>query len=248
MEENVANPLILGRPFLATSRALIDMESGELMLRIHDECLVLQVYKAMHQSPCASISCMKVEEVDQVNTSPLDKKPKKKSKEDKGKSIDYGEFQQLQKTFNVPYPPEIMKNNDRASSKMSATTTLSHNKNNLSVKLSDDKQALDGRQPIQYILFLGLGFIVEEIEKRNCREVLFCYLQEKNNKTQPPTTPSMSTPRPLPYLGVAWMWPPPPTRNPPTSHLTTPRRGPTVATSKHPHDPLSRHTHTHIHA
>ncbi|MED6141250.1 hypothetical protein PIB30_101441, partial [Stylosanthes scabra] len=36
MEEDPGAPLILGRPFLATSRALIDMESGELMLRVHD--------------------------------------------------------------------------------------------------------------------------------------------------------------------------------------------------------------------
>ncbi|MED6117277.1 hypothetical protein PIB30_108507 [Stylosanthes scabra] len=95
MEEDVGNPLILGRPFLATSRALIDMESGELMLRIRDECLVLQVYKAMHP-PCDSMNCMKMEEVDPTRTKPPDKKdkrPKKKSKEEKGKTIDSKEFQ-----------------------------------------------------------------------------------------------------------------------------------------------------------
>ncbi|MED6114961.1 hypothetical protein PIB30_085525 [Stylosanthes scabra] len=32
----------------ATSRVLIDMESGELMLRVHDECLILNIYKYMH--------------------------------------------------------------------------------------------------------------------------------------------------------------------------------------------------------
>ncbi|MCI14901.1 hypothetical protein A2U01_0036036, partial [Trifolium medium] len=33
MDENTEIPLILERPFLATGRALIDVELGELMLR-----------------------------------------------------------------------------------------------------------------------------------------------------------------------------------------------------------------------
>ncbi|MDV3200543.1 MAG: retropepsin-like aspartic protease, partial [Pigeon pea little leaf phytoplasma] len=37
MEEDGASSLILGRPFLATGRALIDVEDGELTLRVHDE-------------------------------------------------------------------------------------------------------------------------------------------------------------------------------------------------------------------
>ncbi|MED6123996.1 hypothetical protein PIB30_054839 [Stylosanthes scabra] len=110
-------------PFLATSRALIDMESGELMFRIHDECLVLQVYKAMHQSPRDSMSCMKMEEVNPTSTKPPDKPinkdrgPKKISKEDKGKSIDSGKFSHTQRVSNVPYPPIIVGSNNKASCK-----------------------------------------------------------------------------------------------------------------------------------
>ncbi|KAL0394779.1 UNVERIFIED_CONTAM: hypothetical protein Slati_4444100 [Sesamum latifolium] len=37
MEEDVNMPLILGRPFLATSRALIDVQKGQLTLRVNDE-------------------------------------------------------------------------------------------------------------------------------------------------------------------------------------------------------------------
>ena len=36
---------ILGRPFLATSRALIDVESGELTLRVGDDKVCLSIYK-----------------------------------------------------------------------------------------------------------------------------------------------------------------------------------------------------------
>ncbi|XP_015947216.1 uncharacterized protein LOC107472179 [Arachis duranensis] len=39
MEESCLHPITLGRPFLATGRALIDVEQGELILRIHDEQL-----------------------------------------------------------------------------------------------------------------------------------------------------------------------------------------------------------------
>ncbi|XP_057759706.1 uncharacterized protein LOC130980088 [Arachis stenosperma] len=45
MEESHLHPIILGRPFLATARALIDVEKGELILRIHDEQLSFSVFE-----------------------------------------------------------------------------------------------------------------------------------------------------------------------------------------------------------
>ncbi|XP_057740078.1 uncharacterized protein LOC130957225 [Arachis stenosperma] len=45
MEESHTHPIILGRPFLATARALIDVEQGELILRIHDERLSFNIFK-----------------------------------------------------------------------------------------------------------------------------------------------------------------------------------------------------------
>ncbi|XP_016195501.1 uncharacterized protein LOC107636512 [Arachis ipaensis] len=50
MEESYLHPIILGRPFLATARALIDVEQGELILRIHDEQLTFHVFKPSHES------------------------------------------------------------------------------------------------------------------------------------------------------------------------------------------------------
>ncbi|MED6149852.1 hypothetical protein PIB30_066574 [Stylosanthes scabra] len=58
--------------FLAISRALIDMESGELMLRVHDKCLVFNVYKPMHQ-PSDTKSCMKIGSSELPNQKPPDK-------------------------------------------------------------------------------------------------------------------------------------------------------------------------------
>ncbi|XP_015947126.1 uncharacterized protein LOC107472070, partial [Arachis duranensis] len=40
MEEEAKASIILGRPFLATAGAIIDVQKGELTLRLHDEKLV----------------------------------------------------------------------------------------------------------------------------------------------------------------------------------------------------------------
>ncbi|RYQ95428.1 hypothetical protein Ahy_B08g090709 [Arachis hypogaea] len=50
IEESHLHPIILGRPFLATARALIDVERGELILRIHDEQLALNVFKPSQEA------------------------------------------------------------------------------------------------------------------------------------------------------------------------------------------------------
>jgi len=50
MEESHLHPIILGRPFLATARALIDVERGELILRIHDEQLSFNVFKPSQEA------------------------------------------------------------------------------------------------------------------------------------------------------------------------------------------------------
>ena len=47
MEEDREIPLILGRPFLATGRALIDVHSGNLTLRVNDEKAKFSIYHTM---------------------------------------------------------------------------------------------------------------------------------------------------------------------------------------------------------
>ncbi|KAK6145939.1 hypothetical protein DH2020_019808 [Rehmannia glutinosa] len=47
MDEDHEMPLILGRPFLATGRALIDVQQGELTLRVNDDEVLFNIYKAM---------------------------------------------------------------------------------------------------------------------------------------------------------------------------------------------------------
>ncbi|XP_015970155.1 uncharacterized protein LOC107493597 [Arachis duranensis] len=48
MEEVANTSIIRGRLFLATAGALIDVQKGELVLRLHDEKLTFNVFKAMN--------------------------------------------------------------------------------------------------------------------------------------------------------------------------------------------------------
>jgi len=65
MEEDEELPLLLGRPFLATGRALIDVEMGELMLRFQDEQVVFNIFEAMkHRSE--NPQCYRVDVVDHI--------------------------------------------------------------------------------------------------------------------------------------------------------------------------------------
>ena len=50
MEEDSNIPLILGRPFLATARTIIDVGTGELTLRVGDETITLQARNSSNTS------------------------------------------------------------------------------------------------------------------------------------------------------------------------------------------------------
>lgn len=69
MEEEEKIPIIMGRPFLATCRALIDVQKGELMLRIDKEEAVFAVF-----SPIDIPTCCRVEVVSEKNLMPSLKK------------------------------------------------------------------------------------------------------------------------------------------------------------------------------
>ncbi|XP_016199452.1 uncharacterized protein LOC107640443 [Arachis ipaensis] len=65
MEKDENFSIILGRSFLATGRSLIDLEKGELILRVHDEHLVFHVFKATYPSSEEEY-CMDIEPTDQI--------------------------------------------------------------------------------------------------------------------------------------------------------------------------------------
>ena len=66
MEEDQEVPLILGRPFLATGRALIDVQQGQLILRVNEDQVVFDMYKAMKYPSSYQSSCFNVDIIDDL--------------------------------------------------------------------------------------------------------------------------------------------------------------------------------------
>ncbi|XP_028771982.1 uncharacterized protein LOC114729175 [Neltuma alba] len=58
-------PLLLGRPFLATARTLIDVEKGELTLRVDDEDVTFNMYHLMKASSRRE-QCSFIDIIDQI--------------------------------------------------------------------------------------------------------------------------------------------------------------------------------------
>ncbi|XP_016195508.1 uncharacterized protein LOC107636520 [Arachis ipaensis] len=63
MDEKGNNSVILGRPFLATARRIIDVEKCEMIFRVHDEQMTVNVFKVM-QYPNEKENCMRIDVVD----------------------------------------------------------------------------------------------------------------------------------------------------------------------------------------
>ena len=68
MEEDKEIPIILGRPFLVTGKALIDVQKGELKLRVQDDEITFNVFKAM-RNRIKSDACFLVETVEAIVSS-----------------------------------------------------------------------------------------------------------------------------------------------------------------------------------
>ena len=66
MEEDNQVPLLLGRPFLATGAALIDVQKGELTLRVGNEAVHFNLNKSLTQPDVDAEICMDVENISPI--------------------------------------------------------------------------------------------------------------------------------------------------------------------------------------
>ena len=71
MEEDKEVPIILGRPFLATGRAPVDVQNGELRLRVQDEDVTFNVFNAI-KHPMESESWFRVNIMEAIGSSQKD--------------------------------------------------------------------------------------------------------------------------------------------------------------------------------
>ena len=68
MEKDKEIPIILGRPFLATGKALIDVQKGELKLRVQDDEVRFSVFNVVRH-PAESDACLMIEAVKAIVSS-----------------------------------------------------------------------------------------------------------------------------------------------------------------------------------
>ena len=67
MEEDTEVPFLLGRPFLATGVALIDVQKGELTLRVGGEAMQFNINRILEHPNVGSDSCMAVRNTSLLN-------------------------------------------------------------------------------------------------------------------------------------------------------------------------------------
>ncbi|CAL9010032.1 unnamed protein product [Prunus brigantina] len=65
MDEDLQTPIILGRPFMATARTLIDVEAGTLTLRVQDQSVVFNLFEA-EKRPAEQQECMRINVVESM--------------------------------------------------------------------------------------------------------------------------------------------------------------------------------------
>ncbi|CAN6585445.1 unnamed protein product [Malus baccata var. baccata] len=65
MDKDMQTPIILGRPFMATARTLIDVEAGTLTLRVQDQSVVFSLFEATKR-PGDVLDCMRVDVLDSL--------------------------------------------------------------------------------------------------------------------------------------------------------------------------------------
>ncbi|KAK4733841.1 hypothetical protein R3W88_008102 [Solanum pinnatisectum] len=66
-KEDFEVPIILGRPFLATGRALVDVESGELKFRLNKEEVNFNICRSMKQPQDMNVVYFRNDYVETVN-------------------------------------------------------------------------------------------------------------------------------------------------------------------------------------
>ena len=93
MEEDKEIPIILGRPFLATRRAMIDVQKRELKLRVQDDEVIFSVFNAVRH-PAESDACFMIEAVEAIVpshsglTDPLEASPVQNAKEELSEDVE----------------------------------------------------------------------------------------------------------------------------------------------------------------
>ncbi|XP_057747029.1 uncharacterized protein LOC130966258 [Arachis stenosperma] len=80
MEKEANSLIILGRPFLATAGVIINVQKGELVLRLHKEKMVFNVFTAMSYPKESIGECMMVDTIEKLVQGVLEEENVKKQR------------------------------------------------------------------------------------------------------------------------------------------------------------------------
>ena len=112
MEEDRVAPIILGRLFLATGQALIDVKNGELTLRVGEDQVKFNLYKRVEFPSTENASCMMIDALiplqedvlyDFGKSSPLQENEEEKVLEEKRKTSDSLVLKELPKGLKYAF-------------------------------------------------------------------------------------------------------------------------------------------------
>ena len=70
MKEDKEVPIILGRPFLSMGRVMIDVQKGELRLRVQEEEVTFNVFNAI-KHPLNNDSCFRMDVLEAIVSNKL---------------------------------------------------------------------------------------------------------------------------------------------------------------------------------
>ena len=145
MEEDKATLIILGRPFLATSQALIDLKNGELTLRVSDDQVKFNIYKSMDFSSDENASCMRIDTLIPSQGEML---------------YDYGKRSSLEQCSTESISTAELDNEDLSSTPELIEIVLALEMNEEILVLQEDKKTSDGlvlKELLKDLKFAFLG-------------------------------------------------------------------------------------------
>ena len=144
MEEDKDAPIILGRPFLTTGQALMDVKNGELTLRVDDDQVKFNLYKTMDFPSDENASCLRIDTLIPSQDEML---------------YDFGKISPLEQCLTKSLSTVELNNEDISSTPELIKTVLALETNEEDSVLEEEKKTLDGLELKELLKGLKYAFL-----------------------------------------------------------------------------------------
>ena len=144
MEEDKDALIILGRPFLTTGQALMDVKNGELTLRVDDDQVKFNLYKTMDFPSDENASCLRIDTLIPSQDEML---------------YDFGKISPLEQCLTKSLSTVELNNEDISSTPELIKTVLALETNEEDSVLEEEKKTLDGLELKELLKGLKYAFL-----------------------------------------------------------------------------------------